>query len=196
MKNQIVILLILAGILVIATVTIALANSGKASFPPLPPAKQTVVAIETEDLETRAAGPTGIMMDQPVLPFPTEPASCPRPTPDQLGIVDPKSMRMPFFASEVNINSEAVVISGGVYYYIWFGAPGDYPHQGLIRVLVYSADPCASHRLGTTTPSSMTDYRAPKGPLTVTKVEGAILVYSIAGGGIGRFNVATGQFLP
>jgi hypothetical protein len=108
----------------------------------------------------------------------------------------PNTGASPFFANEVIITSEAIVTFGGGYYNIWVGAPGDNPNQGLIRVLIDSADPCASHRLGTTTPTMRNDYLTPKGPLTVTKVEGAILFYSIAGGGSGRFNFATAQFLP
>jgi hypothetical protein len=132
------------------------------------------------------------------LPTATEPPSCPWPSPQAtyVGPMGPDTGAPPFFSSEVNVNSEAIVTVGNNYYNIWLGAPGDHPNQGLIRVLVLSADPCASRRLGTAMPSMMTDYLTPKGPLTATKVEGSILFYSIEGGGSGRFNFVTRQFVP
>jgi hypothetical protein len=65
----------------------------------------------------------------------------------------------------------------------------------MIRVITYLADPCVSQHLGTPEPP-MTDYITPKGPLTITKIEGDLVDFSIAGGGSGRFNLVTDQFLP
>jgi hypothetical protein len=78
---------------------------------------------------------------------------------------------------------------------MWAGAPEDNPNQGLIKVKVLLADPCASSLQGTQAPP-MTDYLAPKGPLTFTEIDGEIVGYNIAGGDTGRFNFVTGQFLP
>ncbi len=156
-----------------------------------PPFKQTV-RITTAEAGPQARKPSSAFATV------TEPASCPWPSPQAtyVGPVGPDTGPVPFFASEVNITSKAVLTLGRDYYTIWLGAPGDRPNQGLIRVLTQSVDPCASHRLGTTTPSIMTDYLVPTGPLTVTKVEGSILFYNIAGGGGGRFNFVTRQFIP
>ncbi len=162
-----------------------------------PPPKQTVEAQETARVATAEAG-RHAPKPNPGLPTATEPLWCPWPGPQAtyVGAVGPDTGPVPFFAGEVHITSKAVLTLGGDYYTIWLGAPGDHPNQGLIRVLVQSADPCASHRLGTETPTTMTDYTTPRGPLTAIKVEGGILFYDIAGGGSGRLNFVTGQFLP
>src|SRR5574341_501524 len=194
MNKRISILVILVIVLAMAGIfTIARANS---TFFVEPPVKQTAEAHETARVATAEAGPHAPKPDLG-LPTATEPASCPHPGPaTYVGPLGPNTGAPPFFVREVIITSEAIVTFGGNYYSIWVGAPGDNPDQGLIRVLVDTADPCASHRLGTTTPTVMTDYPAPKGPLTAIKVEGSILFYNIAGGGAGHFNFVTGQFLP
>ncbi len=188
-------LVVLAAVLVMVSIlTVVCANSAVFMGPP---PKQTAEAQETARVSTAEAGPHA---PKPGLgsATATEPASCPHPGPtaSYVGPVGPDTGPLPFFASEVNMTSEAILALGGDYYSIWLGAPGNNPNQGLIRVLVDSADACASHRLGTTTPTRMTDYSTPKGPLTATKVEGNILLYNIAGGGSGCFNFVTGQFLP
>lgn len=195
MNKRISVLVVFAAVLAIVSI-FTVVRAGSAFFVG-PPPKQTAEARETARVATAEAGPHA---PKPALGLPTstEPASCPHPGPQAayVGPVGPDTGPLPFFASEVKITSEAVLTLGRDYYSIWVGAPGDHPNQGLIRVLVDSADPCASHRLGTTTPTVMTDYSTPRGPLTAIKVEGNILFYNIAGGGSGRFNFVTGQFVP
>ncbi len=161
------------------------------------PPKQTAEAQETTMVTTAQAGPHAPKPD-PGLATATDPVSCPHPGPTAAyaGPVGPSTGPLPFFPTEVNVTSEAILTLGGNYHSIWVGAPGDHPSQGLIRVLIDSADPCNSRSLGTNTPTMMTDYFAARGPLTATRVEGDILSYNIARGGGGRFNFVTGQFLP
>lgn len=195
MNKRISILVILVvALAVVGIFTIARARS---TFFVEPPVKQTAEAQQTASVATAEAGPRAPKPDLS-LPTATEPASCPFPGPgaSYVATPGPDTGAPPFDAREFIITTKAIAAFGGNYYTIWTGAPSDTPYQGLIRVITDSADPCASHRLGTTTPSTMVDYSAPKGPLTATKVDGAILFYDIAGGGSGRFNFVTGQFLP
>jgi hypothetical protein len=195
MNKRISVLVIFAAALVILSIFTMVRASSR--FFVGPPPKHTAEAQETARVATAAAGPHAPKPDLG-LATATEPASCPHPGPKAayVGPVDPDTGPLPFFASEVNITSEAISTLGSNYYSVWVGAPGDNPNQGLIRVLVDSADPCASRRLGTTTPTMMTDYTTPRGPLTAIKVEGNILFYNVTSGGSGRFNFVTGQFLP
>ncbi len=187
-------IVLVAVVAIVSIFTVVRAGSTRVVTPPF---KQTAEAHDTAQVATAEAGPHA---PKPGLGLATatEPASCPWPAPQAtyVGPLGPDTGPLPFFTHELNLTSKAVVTVGRDYYTIWLGASSDYPGQGLIRVLVYAADPCASHRLGTTTPSMMTDYLFPKGPLTVTKVEGSILFLNIEGGGSGRFNFVTGQFLP
>ncbi len=182
---------------VVAIVSIFTVVRASSEFFAGPPPKQTAEAQEAARVATSEAGPHP---PKPSLGLATamEPPSCPWPSPQAtyVGPLGPDTGPLPFFTHELDLTSKAVVTVGRDYYTMWLGASSDYPGQGLIRVVVYAADPCASHRLGTTTPSMMTDYLTPKGPLTVTKVQGSILFYNIEGGGSGRFNFVTGQFLP
>ncbi len=182
---------------VLAMVSVFSAVRASSTFFGEPPPKQTAEAQEISRVATAQAGPHA---PKPSLgsPTSTEPPSCPWPglQATYVGPVGSDTGPVPFFASEVDITSKAVLTLGTDTYTMWLGAPGDHPNQGLIRLLVQSADPCASHRLGTTTPSTMTDYSTPKGPLTATKIEGNVLFYNIAGGGSGRFNFVTRQFVP
>jgi len=120
--------------------------------------------------------------------------SCPWPTLDASNIARFRGAGPSFHGNNL-VNVTGATASTGNIYWVWAGAPDEHPDQGLIRVKVLLADPCASGLLGTQAPPT-TDYFAPKGPLTITEVEGDTILYSIAGGGSGRFNFVTGQFLP
>ena len=124
-----------------------------------------------------------------------KPTSCPLGrTPEATGIVP---LEPGPFGDGRNLDSEAIIVSGAgdISYWVWAGAPDDHPDQGMIRVITYLADPCVSKSLGTPEPP-VTDYFIPKGPLTITKIEGNLVNFSIAGGGSGHFNLVTDQFLP
>ncbi len=195
MNKRISILVI--SVLIVAMVSIfTIARANTTPFVE-PPAKQTFEAVQTQLQATAETGPHAPKSDLS-LPTATKPASCPFPGPGATYVATPgpDTGAPPFDAREFIITTKAIAAFGGNYYTIWVGAPTNEPNQGLIRVLVDSADPCASHRLGTTTPSTMTDYTTSKGPLTATKVEGNILFFSTEGGGTGQFNFVTGQFLP
>ena len=193
MNKRFVILLILASILVIGTFTVVRATS-QSFVAPSP--KQTAEAKQTAIVATVVAGPRAPKYPDLGSTVP-EPVSCPVPTPEIIGIVPPTDIQMPF-SDHRGIISQANGISPvGNSYLIWAGSPEDNSSQGLIRVMKIFLDPCASHKQGIkNTETTLTDYLAPNGPLTITEIQGAIVVYSIAGGGNGRFNYVAGQFLP
>jgi len=96
--------------------------------------------------------------------------------------------------------------STGDYYSIFAGAPDYYfstgetqdpdePHEGLLVITHVDLDPCASIAAGKTHGSSM-QYKTPHGPLMITKIDGDTVIFSIANGGMGRFNYLKGEFLP
>lgn len=155
----------------------------------LPPAKQTAVALNEAVRATDLALPQA--SKPPVVqPF-SLPASCPAPT--QITGIGPFRFG-PFFQQSF-INVATALASTGDYYTIWAGAPDDAPQKGLLRVDDILADSCRSYALGTL-PPPFVDYVTPQGPLTITQIQGDTIIYSIAGGGTGRFNFVTGQFLP
>jgi hypothetical protein len=206
MRKQTIILLILVALLAFAVLSsVARANSEyQTQYITLPPNKQTAVALQARDEATAAAGPRATNEPPDLRPSATEPASCPQATPKATGVVPLQIDRFSNYIGPFNggdkLESKAIAIYGGIYYWIWAGASDDNPDLGMLRVMASFADPCVSHRLGLQDPSGLnldyTDYFLANGPLTIIKVEGDILIYSIAGGGSGRFNVVTGQFLP
>jgi len=174
-------LILSVSMLVISTFVTACAKP--TSFT-LPPVKQTAAAMETGTQAVLAITAT-------------ESASCPRPTPDIIGVVPSCDIQMPF-GDHRGITSQANAISpSGIMYWIWVGTPDDNPDQGLIRVMKIFIDPCVGHKQGVeNTDTTLTDYSAPKGPLTIIKIDGDTIIYDIAGGGSGSFNFVTGQFMP
>jgi hypothetical protein len=150
----------------------------------LPPEKKafeaTAQAIQTKDAAAPRAAKT--------TPLPP-PASCQGPSITG-GIDVARPDGPPDYRRLVN---RAYVLRGDIYYVIWAGAPYDAPQQGLIRVEQSPVDPCAAVLAGKTTPPAH-DFILPKGPLTITQIDGDSVIFSIAGDGTDSFNFVTGQF--
>jgi hypothetical protein len=189
-KKMLLTVLFLIAILAASAVTLALAGNGDPDVALFPPAKQTVVAIQTAvhatDLALPQAGKPQILQSFSL------PASCPAPT-QTTGIFQFRFG--PFFGGKYLINSATMLASNGDYYTVWAGAPDDAPQKGLLRVDRTLGDSCQSYSLGTQAPP-MADFITPNGPLTITRIQGDAVVYSIAGGGTGSFNFVTAQFTP
>ena len=185
-KRTISLLVVVIALVVAGIYTVARAQTGIT----IPPGKATFEAREKVLDATRNAVPTIAKTPLLISPY----ASCPRPTPSIMGIFIGAG-HGPFGGRDI-INNQAVVkSSAGFYYELWVGAPEEHPNQGLIRIVEDDPDPCASSAKGTAFPS-MRDFIYPKGPITLTSIEGDIVVLSVPGGGIARFNVVTDQFLP
>jgi len=187
-------IIVLVIIMAAGVVTIAVAGISTGDGTPdvtlLPPAKQTAVALH------EAVRATDLALPQAAKPQVVQslslPASCPAPT--QTTGIFPFTFGG-FSGGKHLINTATALASNGNYYMIWAGAPDDAPQEGLLRVNEILGDSCRSYASGTQAPP-MADYVTPKGPLTITQIQGDLVVYSIAGGGTGRFNFVTDRFLP
>ena len=185
--------LILLALFTAGTITIALANGETPASPPLPPAKQTFVALE--ELHQKAApvnsssdkvgrGAMGLAAGKTV--------SCPHPP--QTTRVVPFKLG-PFKGGHYLVNVAIARSNEGIYYDIWAGAPDDAPQQGLMRVLKEDPDPCMNTFAGKPV-SSMKDYLTSLGPLTITQIVGDSVDYILPDGSSGSFNYVTGTFDP
>lgn len=184
-------ILLIAVVIVLSVVSINTIVRAQSGNPPasIPSAKATFEAQENVIEATHYAVPIKERTPVPLNPN----ASCPS-TPPAVGILVGNGHGP--FASRDTINNQAVVRSNaGFYYEVWAGAAENHPDQGLIRLIEDDPDYCASSVKGTVFPP-MRDFIYPKGPITLTRVEGEILVFSVPGGGTARFNVVTDQFLP
>jgi hypothetical protein len=185
---------VLAIIMAASIVTIAFASNSIGDATPdvtlLPPPKQTAEALHESVRATDLALPQAAK-PQVAQSF-SLPASCPAPT-QATGIF---SFTFGGFSGGKHlINTATVLASNGNYYMIWAGAPDDAPQEGLLRVNEILGDSCHSYALGTQAPP-MADFVTSNGPLTITQLQGDVVIYSISGGGTGRFNFVTDQFLP
>lgn len=90
------------------------------------------------------------------------------------------------------INVAWAMSSQGVPYAIYAGALKNDPQQGVIFVLQFQKDPCA-----TTGGAAEKVFTTPfhQGALKLVKIVGDTIAFTIANGGTGRFNYVTGKFL-
>ncbi len=200
----------LIGVIAIIVVAPALGQGGSGGQ--LPPNKQAFVATEQALQAEREKGPRAPK------PTPQPPAtSCPKSVRGTTGIYDfrfgpwPQGNLFINYASAVLNGMEYNVFAGAVATPaqpadrpvplfgepapVYTGPPDEMSKRGLLRVVRSPIDPCAA-AVAPNSSSSMQDYLYPRGPLTIIQVNGAIVEFSIAGGGTGRFNFVTGQFLP
>ena len=110
------------------------------------------------------------------------------------GIYPYRGSGAPFRGGKNLVNQALVLSSEGAAYGIDAGALENNPRQGILLVERENMDTCANP---TGTGTFRRSYETPlqQGAVTLTKIEGNIVVFSIADGDTGRFNVVTEQFL-
>lgn len=123
---------------------------------------------------------------QPVQP----PSSCPMPTPS--GVIAQGGGGQ--FKNEQILSSVRVnPVEGGPFtYFIFSGALGSEPTQGVIIVERLSADSCLPSSQSTRI--TYYDTPSPHGAVTITQVSGDVIVFMTQSGAVGRFDFFTGQY--
>jgi hypothetical protein len=180
-RRAILFIAVVVGLSAVAAASAALLMRGGHK---LPPAKQAILDARAQQkaaASSRPHGPKGKMTKAP--------GSCPRRL--KPGVL-PVPAALP---GATDLRSEAVVVTPGVdNYYVWGGATNDDPKRGVIIVLNRIGDTCANvaqNHFPVETP-----YPTPThtGFVTLTRVEGATVLFKTSGGSTGRFNVVTGKY--
>ncbi len=171
----------------------------------VPPVKQTIEASETAAQATAEAGPHAPKPTGQSSPIPT-PQSCPiDPTRYRTVIASPPAYGAPpsqlfpgIFGSRdnrrINVVSQALgLTTQGAPYTIWSGALASDPHQGVIVVWLGAKDPCAEGRSSYPPQEYLTPLKA--GAVTLTQIDGDMVVFQTGDGTTGSLNYVTGTFI-
>ncbi len=149
--------------------------------------------VQTAEAERQARYATAEAQPRPPKQPEIQVTSCPRPaiTPrvgEILGGPPPASRDLLLH------NVAGFSVPDGRQYKVFGGASKENPQQGVLVVVEFPRDPCASHN----EPVSQVRYRTPMqdGEARLTEVNGVVVTFTTIGGSTGRFNVVTKEFLP
>ncbi len=158
------------------------------------PQKQAALAKAQSAAATRAAGPRA---PKPTI-APTSapaaaPASCPQP-PITTGIG--RAWEAPFHADATFTNVAGTISAAGDFYYIYAGAVYSNPVQGVLIAQVEDGDPCKVSHGQVASHAGLFTYPSPfqRGALTLTRIAGDSVDFSVADGSHSSFNFVTGQY--